>query len=147
MMETCLHTVSGGCYCGNIVVELKLTFDPDICHPRACDCDFCRMHGAAYVSDPNGTLTIRVEDQRALGKFRQGASLADFLLCRTCGVLVGVLHRDPQGIHAAVNARALKYTTFAAEQPVSPKKLPGDDKVKRWQQIWFRNIAIHGDGP
>ena len=70
-------TVSGGCHCGNIGVELQLTRAPDSYSPRACGCDFCRKHGAAYVSDPDGALHMRIADPAQAGRYRQGSGQAD----------------------------------------------------------------------
>jgi hypothetical protein len=141
-----MHKVSGGCQCGNIQVEIELSAAPGELHPRACDCSFCRKHGAAYVSDPKGSLLIRIKDAREKSTYRQGSGLAEFLLCRNCGVLVGVFHRDDQQLHATVNVKALECATaFAAEQTVSPQKLSADQKVQRWREVWFSRVEIRGD--
>jgi hypothetical protein len=138
-----MHKMSGGCHCGNIRVDLELTRAPGTYTPRACDCDFCRKHGAAYVSDAHGSLLIRIEDQGNSGKYRQGSGLAEFLLCRNCGVLVGVLHRGASGLYAAVNVNATDVRTdFGAEQPASPKNLSANEKTQRWQEIWFANVKL-----
>src|SRR5450756_2542718 len=50
-----MNKVSGGCHCGNITVDLELTAEPETYHPRVCDCDFCRKHGAASLSDTKGS--------------------------------------------------------------------------------------------
>jgi hypothetical protein len=140
-----MHKVSGGCHCGNILAEVELTAAPDICHPRACDCDFCRKHGAAYVSDPKGSLIVRIKNARESATYRQGSGLAEFILCRTCGVLVAVVLRRDGLVHGAVNVQALEgAATFAAERTVSPKKLSGGEKIQRWQDVWFPNVQVHG---
>lgn len=138
-----MHKVNGGCHCGNILADVELTSAPDICHPRACDCDFCRKHAAAYISDPNGSLTLRIHDSRERATYRQGNGLAEFILCRKCGVLVAVLLRADGRIHGAVNVRALEGAeTFAAERSVSPKSLSGAEKLQRWQDVWFPNVQV-----
>lgn len=137
-----MYHVTGGCHCGNIRVDVKLTAAPDRHRPRACDCDFCRKHLAAYVSDPQGTLVIRIEDERERSTYRQGSGRAEFLLCRNCGVLVGALHRDGARICATVNVRALPGTAFGSEQVASPQSLAADQKVKRWQDIWFADVEL-----
>lgn len=143
-----MHRVSGGCYCGNIGVELELTGTPAAYQPRACDCEFCRKHGAAYVSDAKGTLLIAIKDPKQSNWFRQGSGQAEFLLCKECGVLVGVVHRSDGQVHAAVNVKALPGAAeFGAEQTVSPQKLSADAKVKRWQDVWFANVEIRSEPP
>jgi len=138
-----MHTLSGGCHCGSIRVELALPQPPDTYHPRACDCEFCRKHGAAYVSDPQGSLRIRIADAQHAGRYRQGSGVAELLLCRNCGVLVGALYRADARLYGAVNARVIQPgASFGSEQPVSPRTLTASDKVRRWQDIWFADVSI-----
>ena len=54
--------LSGGCHCGNLRLQVELTRIPGEYSPRACDCDFCCKHGAAWLSDPQGSLRISVRD-------------------------------------------------------------------------------------
>ena len=135
--------VSGGCYCGNIRLTVSLSRDLSTYTPRACDCDFCRKHGAAYVSDPTGSLRIRVTDERELSRFRQGSNTAEMLLCRQCGVLVGALYQEADGLFGTVNAQALESrASFGVETSVSPKALAADRKVQRWREIWFPRVVL-----
>jgi hypothetical protein len=140
-----MHTVSGGCHCGNIRVELQLTCPPDSYQPRACDCDFCCKHGAAYVSDPQGALRIRIRDAQLAGHYRQGSGMADLLLCRNCGVLVGARYRDEQRLYGVVNVKVIdSRTAFGKEQTVSPGLLSAPEKVKRWREFWFADVSVAG---
>ncbi len=143
-----MHKISGGCHCKNLRVELELARPPGAYNPRACDCDFCRKHGASYVSDAQGRLLIRIHDGRESATYRQGSGQAEFLLCRRCGNLVAVLYRSGAQLHGAVNARAIDTGTgLGPEQPVSPRTLSGEDKAKRWQDIWFRDVTISSVDP
>ena len=138
-----MHKLSGGCHCRNILVELQLAQAPARYHPRACDCEFCRKHGAAYLSDPRGSLIIRFEDEHLVGRYRQGNALAELLLCRNCGVLVGALYDSDAGLYGAVNALVIDAgTRFGAQQSVSPRALSAAEKAKRWQGLWFPNVNI-----
>lgn len=138
-----MHKVSGGCHCGNILVELELSRAPETYNPRACDCDFCRKHGATYVSDAQGSLVIRLKREADSGRYHQGSGLAECLLCRNCGVLIGALYQSDTQLYATVNVKAVDArVTFGAEQSVSPKQLSEREKVIRWQQIWFSNVLI-----
>lgn len=138
-----MYRANGGCHCGNVRLDIELTREPGSYHPRACDCDFCSKHGAAYLSDPQGALTIRVRDAPNTAYYRQGSSLAECLICKNCGVLVGVVYRNEGRVYGAVNVKAVEArSSFAAEQPVSPKVLPGAEKIARWRSIWFSNVTI-----
>jgi hypothetical protein len=138
-----LTKLSGGCHCGNIQIELELTRAPGAYNPRACDCDFCTKHSAAYVSDPKGSLAIWIKDESKLGKYRQGNGIAEFLICSNCGVLVGVTYETEAWVYGAVNAKAIQGGKgFGPEQPVSPKTLSGDQKMSRWQDLWFPKVTM-----
>jgi hypothetical protein len=138
-----MYKVSGGCHCGNLFVEAQLTRAPESYNPRACDCDFCRKHGAAYVSDPQGSLSIVIRDEQRAARYRQGSGTAELLLCRDCGVVVGALYQGEEGLHGVVNAQAIEAGTgFGAPQPVSPRMLSAPEKVRRWQEIWFPNVSV-----
>jgi hypothetical protein len=134
--------LSGGCHCGNIAVTVELARDAGAYHPRACDCDFCRKHGAAWVSDPQGSLLIQLRAERDASRYAQGAGIAEMLLCRTCGVLVAALWREQQ-LYGVVNVSVLDArAAFAAAQTVAPKALSPEEKRKRWQSLWFSAVTL-----
>jgi hypothetical protein len=138
-----MHTMKGGCHCGNLRVTATLTGSPDGYRPRACDCEFCRKHAAAYVSDPHGSLLVCVGDQRAVTRYRQGNGLAEMLLCARCGVLVGAVYQEERLLYGVVNSRILDgWQSFGAVQVVSPRTLSGEEKMSRWRGIWFSNVTI-----
>ncbi len=140
-----VHTASGACHCGNIFIELALAKPPGSYPPRACDCDFCRKHGAAYVSDPKGSVLIGIKEPREFVKYRQGSRSADFLLCRNCGVLVAILHKNDQRLYATINARAVDAAAcFGEEQSVSPQKMSAAEKAERWKDLWFNDVKLVG---
>ena len=139
-----MHSVTGGCHCGNIAIEMDLTEAPDAYGPRACDCDFCRKHGAAWVSDPRGSLAVRVRNAETLGRYFQGSGQAGLLFCKTCGVVVCVVHRREGSIHAAANAAAIDSRFhFGPAQLVSPQRLSPSEKAARWRELWFSQVEIH----
>ena len=136
-----MHRIDGGCHCGNISLQLELARLPRTYSPRACDCAFCTKHGAAYISDPQGRLCIRIREGEHSRIYRQGSGMGEFLLCANCGVLIGVLYRDSEGVYAAVNVRvAARPGDFGAQQTVSPRTLAESDKVSRWKSLWFPNV-------
>lgn len=142
-----MHELKGGCHCGNIRVDVALTRAAHEYVPRACDCDFCRKHGASYLSDPAGSLVIEVKDERLLRKYRQGSGTADMLVCGNCGVLVGAMYRSGGHIFAAINTRIIEGgTMFGGNRPVSPKTLSAGEKAERWKELWFADVAIDSAG-
>lgn len=139
-----MYALKGSCHCGNIRVELEFPRAPETYNPRACDCDFCRKHGGSYLSDPQGSLVMRIRDVDQLNRYRQGANLADMLICKTCGVMTGVMFETDGRVFAAVNSKIIEgQVRFGAEQSVSPKLLSGSDKARRWQDVWFSQVRIN----
>lgn len=110
--------------------------------PRACDCRFCRAHGAAWISHPAGRLAIHESGSR-LRTYRQGSLVAQFLLCGDCGVLVAVVFEDGDKRHAAVNANCLEARDgFAPVVAASPQALSPDEKTTRWRQLWISDFQL-----
>src|SRR6185312_13731802 len=72
-----MHKLKGQCHCGNVRVEIELVRSPETYNPRACDCDFCSKHAAAYVSDPQGSLLMQVRDDAGISRYRQGSGAAE----------------------------------------------------------------------
>jgi hypothetical protein len=138
-----MHNVNGGCHCGNIIMRIELASAPGGYNPRVCDCDFCRKHGATYVSDAQGSLLIQIADEREVGLYRQGSGVAECLVCRICGVLVGACYRSEGQVYATMNVRAVDAgTTFGAQQTVSPRLLSDSDKQRRWKDLWFSAVTL-----
>jgi hypothetical protein len=141
-----MFEMKGSCHCGAVSVVVTLSRPPESMSPRACDCDFCVKHGAAYVSDPEGSIAIQVQDPEGLTRYRQGSGTADCIFCKRCGVLVGVLYEEGERKFAAVNHRVLSEgARFGAEVAVSPKRLAAGEKVGRWKALWFSKVSLVGD--
>jgi hypothetical protein len=134
--------LEGGCHCGNIHVDLQLAQAPETYRPRACDCDFCVKHGAAYISDPLGTLRIEIKDSKNLGRYQQGSGTAECLLCTNCGVLIGAAYHGKEGTFATINSRVVEGTTFGTAVTISPKELGVTEKVARWRDLWFPQVKV-----
>ena len=138
-----MHKLKGQCHCGNVRVEIELVRSPETYNPRACDCDFCSKHAAAYVSDPQGSLLMQIRDDAGISRYRQGSGAAECIVCRNCGVLAGVLFVRDGRTYGAVNARIMDGPAgFGVPQCVSPKNLAVDEKVERWRNIWFPDVTL-----
>ncbi|MCF7223411.1 GFA family protein [Marilutibacter chinensis] len=136
-------TLHGSCHCGSLRVEFSTRLDPAAIGPRACDCSFCRKHGAAYVSDPDGRLRIAVSEAAALLSYRQGSGAARFQLCARCGVLVAVTHEHDRRLFGAVNAGCLDDpVALGAPGTASPQLLGPEEKVGRWLQLWVPDTEL-----
>lgn len=142
-----METLSGRCHCGAVSVRATLSRPAADYAPRACDCSFCRKHGAAYVSDPAGTLAFHATDASALVRYRQGSGTAEMLLCGRCGVLVGAVFAAGEARYGVVNVGALEGVPgFAPAQVVSPQALSAAEKAARWSRLWFADVTIGTSG-
>lgn len=138
--------LQGSCHCGNLSVRAELSRAHSEYTPRACDCDFCRKHGAAYISDPQGKLAIHCHSADDSLRYRQGSGTVEFLVCRRCGVLASALWEDGGQTFAALNAQILDNpATLGASQPASPRQLPLEERKERWRKLWFADVRITQD--
>lgn len=136
-------TLRGGCHCKRISVEFTTLEEPRAMTPRACDCSFCRKHGAAYLSDAAGQLRIVAGSPDALRSYRQGSETATFRLCSECGVLVAVTFEHDGRLYGAVNATCLDGDLdLGASIPASPQALSPEQKVARWLQVWVPDVQL-----
>ncbi len=108
---------AGGCHCGNLRVRFRPARTLDELDLRACQCSFCRRHGARTVSDAEGSLELTVLRSQDLTRLRFATRTADFLICRTCGVYVAavLVGSDPR---AALNVNALDAPDPREARPV-----------------------------
>ena len=138
-----LYRLSGECHCGNIKLGITLSMPPSSFQMRACDCDFCRKHGASFISDVHGSLLITTKDASQLGKYQQGSSAADFLFCKKCGVFVAVTFESGGHLYSAVNCKTVNENViFGDVITVSPKLLSVSEKADRWKNNWFCDVTI-----
>lgn len=86
--------LTGECHCRALAVEFDTELPPEQIQVRACQCGFCRAHGALSVTDPTGLLTFRARDSSRLVRYRFGLKLADFLLCSRCGTYLGAFMEE-----------------------------------------------------
>ena len=137
------HLLHGACHCGRLALVFETDQAPAALTPRACDCRFCRKHGAAWVSDPVGALCITAREMDGWGEYRQGSGAARFLLCRDCGVLVAVIFAYQGRVYGAANATCLEdATTLGATVAASPQRLSPAEKVARWRQRWIPDVRL-----
>ena len=92
---------SGQCHCGAIRCEFE-TEAP--LAPRACQCGFCRKHGARTVTDPDGAASLDLAAE--IIRYRFSTRSADYLLCGRCGVYVGAMAEIDGGTYVTLNLNA-----------------------------------------
>jgi organic hydroperoxide reductase OsmC/OhrA len=95
------------CHCGAIAFTLATSREPRDWPVRACQCEFCRSHGARTTSDPGGCVSFRVPDLDQLLRYRFGSRTADFLVCRECGAYVAAVLTTRGGQFATLNVNVV----------------------------------------
>ena len=98
----------GFCYCGALNYRYCTAVAPASWAVRACQCSFCRLHGALTTSDPSGCLKFEAADLTQVQRYRFGPRIGDFLICRRCGVYVGAAIRSGGQGFGIINARTLR---------------------------------------
>ncbi len=132
------ETYEGGCHCGAIRWSLQTRIKPADWIVRACQCSFCRVHGARCTSDPAGTAEFFVSDESALRRYRFGLETADFIVCRHCGVYIGALIDGPSGSFTTLNLNAMSATVEGIQSPTTVSYDSEDrvDRIERRRSKW-----------
>lgn len=129
-----MHELTGGCHCGNISVTYRTVVAPEDTQPRACQCDFCRKHSSAAVSDPEGDLVIAAKEANLLSRYQFSLKAADFLVCRTCGVYVAAFMPDPDDAHGYATLMAYALDERTRYPQAQPTTYAGEDEGGRRQR-------------
>jgi hypothetical protein len=103
-----LRSLEGACHCGALEFTYKTRLAPRRWSLRACQCGFCRGHGAQVTSDAQGTVHFRYLQPDRLRRYRFGLRTADFLVCRECGTYIGAVMMTGNGAVAIVNINTLR---------------------------------------
>jgi len=121
---------AGGCHCGNLRYALETKLALTALPLRACQCSFCRHHGALSTSDPQGTVSFEIRDPAQLTRYRFGLKTADFLICSRCGIYVGATIEDSGKRWAILNANALD-DVAKLTQELTKHDYEGEDVAQR----------------
>ena len=131
------HVFEGCCHCGAIGFTLHMSEPPARWQVRACQCGFCRAHGARTVSDPDGSVAFRFAEPSKVRRYRFATRSADFLICGACGVYVAAVLTSPKGQFATVNVNAIDGLQEVPEAvAVSYEGEPREQKESRRERRW-----------
>ena len=128
----------GGCHCGRLRVSFTTAKAPTELPLRACQCTFCRPHGALTTSDPEGEVVLTVDELPAGGWYRFGMGMTDFWVCPRCGVYVGAYVESGGRGTAVVNTRALdaRAEFTQAPAPMDYGQETRDGRLERRLRVW-----------
>lgn len=121
---------TGQCHCGNIQVRFESAFGPAELPLRACQCSFCRAHGAVAATDPRGRLTLTASVPHEVRRYRFGLGITDFLICARCGVYIAAVMEIDGLSFASLNANALRQRTELTQSP-QPVRYDGESAEQR----------------
>ncbi|MBL8550695.1 MAG: hypothetical protein JNJ73_11995 [Hyphomonadaceae bacterium] len=124
----------GACHCGAARAALRTELSPP--PVRACQCGFCRRHGAATTSDPAGKLTLSFASTPRVYRFASRAS--EVLICPGCGVYVASCIDTREGKRATLNivGMAVAELITLAPSPVSYEAEGAEAKRARRLANW-----------
>jgi hypothetical protein len=137
----------GACHCGAVAVRLWLVRDIAEIDVRACQCSFCRRHGAKTVSDPGGRLTIGAALGR-LTRYRFGLRTAESLICAACGCFVAAVVSEKREQRAVLNVAGVAVGELS-ERNARPVSYDGEDVAGRrtrrpnnWMPVEISNAVM-----
>lgn len=122
--------IIGRCHCGNLGFELALPYPAEDLVVRACQCRFCRLHGAATAREPDGTARISVRDPNRMTLYRFATGTTDFVLCAKCGAYLGAVISDGDRRFATLNLR-LSALDLGKVHPIAYGDEPSEERAAR----------------
>jgi hypothetical protein len=130
----------GRCHCGAIGYTLRTMKPPAQWTIRACQCSFCRSHGARTTADPAAAVTLHLTEPSRLIRYRFASQSLEFLLCGACGCYIGAMHTSARGRFATLNVNVMQPPPQVQPAlPFVPDDTPLADKQagreKRWTPV------------
>lgn len=112
---------------------------------RACQCTFCRAHGALSTSDPRSFIEFNANRPELLSKYRFAQRTADFLVCKKCGVYIGAIIETARGRFGIVNVNALEHIPGGVS-PAVPMEYGSESLEERTARREGRWSPVRGAG-
>ena len=136
-MPVASYAFEGRCHCGAIGFIFRTSQPPARWAVRACQCSFCRGHGARTIADPAGSVTFEIAEVSRLRRYRFGTRSSDFLICGSCGVYVAALLTSDNGQFATLNINTIRAPLDVPEAvPVSYEGESSQQRQSRREQRW-----------
>ena len=133
----------GRCECGNIEVDWQVV-DYSLA-PRACQCDYCRERGAAWVSKSGSRFTATVHRPEQHRVATHGSGRARFHECTHCGQPVFVTAEIDGDLYGVLNAGCLRNPQgFPLPVEMDFSGQDPDQKRERWQRNWCGPVRLRG---
>lgn len=139
----------GSCHCGALTVVFETAQDPGRMPLRQCGCTFCRKHGATAVTDPSGTLEVRIGAAQHLSRYVFGLRTSEFLVCSRCGVFVAAICRVDGAMFGTLNLNVLEERAAFTQlpSPVDYDAESVEDRLSRRKRAWTPAAVIEPAPP
>ena len=113
---------------------------------RACQCGFCRRHGAMNTSDSEGAATIDADPQDIL-RYRFGLRTADFLVCGRCGIYIAAVIGEAANARCTLNVAGLDIEEFRGleEASVDYSAETREDRIARRFRKWTPTEFVNAE--
>jgi hypothetical protein len=133
-----MRTWHGSCHCGALGFEYHTALEPAAWPVRACQCSYCRAHGAACTSDPAGSVEFTHEKPKLLSRYRFGHKSADFIFCSRCGSYLGAMTDVSGRTLAVINVNVLdpRPNELPDAQPISYDGETSEARESRRAMRW-----------
>jgi hypothetical protein len=141
-----MQKLSGHCHCNQITLEMTTEIAPSALQLRACQCSFCRRHGARTTSDPAGTIRIVLKNSEGVSYYQFGSQSAELLVCARCGVYVAAVLRDTPRLYATVNVNTFDVPLSQAAEPVDFEGESPDQRIQRRRSAWTPATLVENYG-
>lgn len=137
------HTLAGHCHCGAIRVVLEPGAPVGELPLRACQCGFCRRHGAATTSDPRSFLHIEAAPG-AVNHYRFGRRACDVLLCDECGVYVASTIEVDGARLGTLNVAGVRLPGFEGRtpEPADYENQTDEERLARRMARWTPTTLV-----
>ena len=136
--------IHGSCHCGNVSFELSWEPDPAEIRARACDCTFCTKHGGVWTSNPDGALTVKVQDPTLVSKYAFGTRTAVFHVCTRCGIVPVVTSLIDERLYAVVSVNAFNDVdpSMIRRAPISLDDETEETRLARRKRGWIAQVRF-----
>jgi len=136
-----VEVIKGGCHCGNISLQFRASKPFSELPIRACQCTFCRKHNVRATADPDGSLEIKIFDNKKVSRYRFGLKITDFLVCSECGTYVAALMDDSENENllatCVVNALEIPQSDIKAPVAAFYDEETSISRLDRRRQRWM----------
>jgi hypothetical protein len=133
-------TYRGACACGNVAIEFRTAVPREALQIRSCRCPFCVEREAAYTSDHDGAVVIRIADKAKVNRWRFSAleKSAGYLICESCGTYMGAVAEFEKGTYATLNVRRFPELVdrIPAAAPVDYSNESAEEAKRRQLAKW-----------